>query len=479
MNLISSISEKLRPAVEITVEQDKVKGFASAQEIMMQGFDHIQKTMDQLDRKGMISKLRDMSREGAIADKALEKLCEDATSNEVKIDAPKRKRLAIEALLKRTKYQDKRKEFLYLMLRDGDFWGQLEYTESIQPGRLAYITDIVSMPTETMIRNTDKLDKFIPPFSRSFAQVDDISNGLLSEVTEWFGWAKMIHARNDPHKGRYFRYGWSMWASRIKVFNMAMMLLEDSAIMRHMAAQKLRVHYVGKNSTAGTDASLITQYMRNVAQQLKGNTTDLFIDGKHEVEEFGGTRTVMSSVEDIMMILSILSIAVDYPIDLLSGMVSQTSGGEELFRKEVVVKRAIQSIIKKENHQILRPLIDRELFIAGMLGDYRITTVPTSFEDQNKKSKRGLGEIQALVKSPSMFHEENSNDISWEDEIRRLDVDLSKIQELVDKYPDAVKILSRASGFKDPQSGTQGDTDAPEDQRNKLTPGDSGTKEKD
>ena len=346
MSIVQRITEMLRPTAtdERPVEKYSARGFGSSQEILMQGFDKIANTVGQVDRKKMISDLRDMGREGAIADKALEKLCEDATANEVKIDAPSRKKKIIHDLLKRTEYQEKRKEFLYMMLRDGDFWGQLEFVESISPGRVAYISNVIPMPTETMLRNTDDLDRFSPPFSRSFAQVQDISNGLFDDVISWFGWAKIIHGRNDPYKGRFFRYGWSMWASGIKIFNMAMMLLEDSAIMRHLAAQKLRVHYVGRKSNSGTDPALISQYMRNVGQQLRSNTTDLFIDGKHEIDEFGGTKTVMSSVEDIMMVMSVLSIAIDYPIDLLSGMINNGSGGEELFRKEVVLKRAIQSL---------------------------------------------------------------------------------------------------------------------------------------
>jgi hypothetical protein len=427
-----------------------------------------------MDRKNLLIKLRDMSRDGAIADKALEKLCEDATANEVSIDAPKRRKNIINKLLERINYQEMRKSLLYNMFRDGDLFLQLEYNPSIDPSKIGFISRIMVMPPETMIRNTNERDEFNDP-QRAFAQVDDIQNSLLAANPIWFAWPKIVHARNDPLKGKFFRYGWSMWASGIKTFNMAMMQLEDSAIARHMAAQKMRVHYVGKESQISVDEALINQYKRNVQGQLTSSTTDIFIDGKNVVEELGGTKQTIGSVDDVMMALSILSIAVEYPIDLLSGMINNGSGGEELFRKEVVLKRSIQSIIKKESQQILRPIIDNELLLAGSMGEYRITSFPSSFEDENKKSKRGLGEIQALVKAPRRFHDENNDEVGWEEEMQMLEEDLKNIQILVDKYPDAVKVLARASGRSDPQSGSQANQKDVTDQQEKKTPGKQGS----
>jgi hypothetical protein len=479
MGFIGDILDRVKPQEPSIPKsgRDSLAGFGSMQEILLQKFDQINQTMDQADRMDMLIQLRDMSREGAIADKALEKLCEDATANEVSIDAPKRRKTVIQDLLDRTNYQEIRKALLYIMLRDGDLFNQIEFTPSINPTRIGYITRIMIMPSETMIRNTNERDEFDKP-QRAFAQVDNIQNALLARDPIYFSWPKIVHARNDPHKGKFFRYGWSMWASGIKIFNMAMMMLEDSAIARHLAAQRLRVHRVGKESTSGVDESLINQYKENFRIQYSQSTSDVFIDGKNVIDEIGGTKQSIGSVDDLMMALSVLSIAVEYPIDLLSGMINRGSGGEELFRKEVVLKRAIQSIIKKENQQILQPIINRELLLAGSMGDYRINTFPTSFEDENKKSKRGLGELQALVKAPRRFHEENNDEVGWEEELALLEEDLKNIQELVDKYPEAIKVLVGASGRKDPQSGTQGSQQDTTDQQERKTPGQQGTDER-
>jgi hypothetical protein len=405
MSFLQTVMERVNPP-EKPKKDDSLVGFGSQQEMLLQGFDQIAKTIDQSDRATIMKDLREMSHEGAIPDKALTKLCQDATFNEVSVDAPKQRKNIIEALLKRIKYQDIRQALLYAMMRDGDLFLQLEYAKSQLADKVGYITKIMMMPPETMIRNTNQRDEFAAP-NRAFAQVDSIQNALLANQPIWFPWPKIVHGRNDEHKGKFFRYGWSMWASGVKTFNMAMMQLEDSAIGRHLAAQRLRVHQVGKESQAGSDQSLIDQYKRNVKQQLTPSTTDLFIDGKTDIKELGGSKQSIGSVDDVMLALSILSIALEYPVDLLSGMISNSTGGEELFRKEIVLKRAIQALIKKENQQILRPIIDNELFINGKWGDYRINTFPSSFEDENKKSKRGLSEVAGGVKAPSRYHAEN------------------------------------------------------------------------
>ena len=483
MSLISAITKEMIPVMptpkKVAPSNDTMRGFIDPGVLFgTKNFRQITEAINNRDRKKIIKLVNDMSNDGAVADKALDKLCEDATCNEIKIDAPARRKKAIQELLKRIKYQDVRKELMYLFLAHGDRFIQLEYTKSLTPGKVGYITDLIGMPTMTMLRHTNEMDQFSSP-AQAFAQVSDIQNGYLLGVEEWFSWPKIVHARNDweisKEMNNFVRYGRSTWISGIRVFNMFMMLLEDSAIMRHENSNSLRLHRVGAESQMATDSEAVDDYAVKVAQQLSNRSTDVFIGGTTKVEELGGTKNVMSSVEDIMMALSILSIAIDYPIDLLSGMVKKTASGEELFRKEIVVKRAINSIIKKENKQILRPIINRELMIQGNFGDYEITTDPASFEDETKRSKRGLGEVQALAKSLRAFHNENNDDRSWEEEREFIEDDVAWMEQLAKKYPDGVKAFIAALGRSDPQAGNQGDSKDKADQQVRKTPGADGT----
>jgi hypothetical protein len=324
-----------------------------------------------------------------------------------------------------------------------------------------------------MIRNSDQRDNF-ESLERAFFQVRDIRNGFSGEIIAVFPFAKIIHARNDVGKSIFFGYGRSTWHSAIKIFNMFMMEIEDSAIMRHMNSQSLRVHYIGKGIQGTVKEGSIKEYMDFYQNQVSNQSTDVFVGGSNEIEMVGGTKNVQSGVDDIMLVFSILSIAVDYPLDLLSGMISKSSGGEELFRKEIVLKRAIKSIIKKENQNILRPMIDRELIISGSYGPYRITTYPASFEDESKRSKRGIGEVQALLKSPMSYHIENNEEITWAEEQRRMEESAEFYESLSKKYPAGISVMRSAAGRKDVTSGNQGDSRDIPDQEDKKTPGSSG-----
>jgi hypothetical protein len=483
MSLLDTITKEMIPVMPVPEKKsrttDTLRGFMDPSIIFgTKNFTNINEAINNRDRRKIIKLIKDMANDGAVADKALDKLCEDATCNEIKIDAPKRRKNIIAELLKRVNYQDVRKELIYLFLAHGDRFIQLEYTKASTPGKIAYITDLIGMPVLTMLRNTNEMDQFSSP-ANAFAQVTDISNGYLLGVEEWFSWPKIIHARNDweisKEMNDFVRYGRSSWMSGIRVFNMFMMLLEDSAIMRHENSNSLRLHRVGAESQMAVDSEAVDDYAVKVGNQLSNRSTDVFIGGTTKVEELGGTKNVMSSVEDIMMALSILSIAIDYPIDLLSGMVKKTASGEELFRKEIVVKRAIKSIIKKENKQILRPMIDRELMLQGSFGDYNITTDPASFEDETKRSKRGLGEVAALAKSLRTFHNENNDDRSWEEERTNIEDDVAWMELLAQKYPDGVKAFIAALGRTDPQAGAQGDSKDKADQQVRKTPGSDGT----
>lgn len=471
MSFFQDIAERIRPA-EKPIEpagEDKMKGAGLADALTFRFFGQLHETLRNMNRSEFLKQLIDMTNDFAIADKALEKLCTDATSNPVTIDAPIRRQKLIADFLKTIKYEDNRKSWLKLTLRDGDSFFQKEYTKSSNPSRLAFISKIMRMPTETMIRNTNERDEFINE-NQAYWQVPDIKQWPLPSERIPFPLAKIHHARNDWEESMYFRYGRSIWAGAVRVFNMVVMGLEDSAIQRHQNTQNITYHYVNRHSDTRASETFIQEYARRFKNMFNENTTHMFIDGKHHLEQIGGTKNIIGTIEDLRLILSILAIALDYPLDLLSVGLTGDSGGEELFRKEVVLKRTIENLIQRENKLILRPLIDAELLLAGDKGKYRITTFPTSFEDANKKSKRGIMEFQAGLKSFQSYHEENNPEISAEEERKRLEEDVEWKKSIGVGTP----VVTEAS----PASGTPGSPIEPDNQQERLTPGQTGTEER-
>lgn len=425
-------------------------------------------------RSGLLELVEEMSTDGVVADKALTRLCSDAASKEVQIDAPKRRKEIIADLLNRIEYQKYREDLLYLFMRDGDLFSQLEFTRSIQAKRQGYISRIAKMPVMTMVRNSDKLDNFRDS-DRAFMQVESIKDQIMPMNPVYFPQGKIIHSRRNHLRGKFFPYGWSTWASGVKIFNQLLIMLDDAVLGRHFNSRPVRHHKVGVGATGNIEPSLVTNYQSNMNKHLNADTIDYATAGTTDIEQVGGTSNMAAQVEDISMQLGILSIGVDYPLDLLSGMIQKGSGGEELFRKESVVRRTVANIIKQENEELLRPLIDRELLLAGEFGKYRITTFPEYFEDESKRSKRGLSELAAITKSPTSFHGENNDEISWEEEKRRIEADAEWYEELAEKYPQGTGIMLGSLGRKDPSAGTQGTQKDPSEQQVRKTQGDFGT----
>jgi hypothetical protein len=481
MSFMDSIAEAITPhaintPTKPSPDSDAVIGVTHPGAAGFGFFNKMIDAVSAMDRSKFLEEVRKMSLDGPLADKVLERLVADAASTPVLIDAKPRRKKIVQDMLKQIKYEEIREELIYLMLRDGDLFLQKMHAPSIDPRRIGFIEGIVRMPTETMIRNTNERDQFVND-NVAFIQVDNIRNYVASHRKIPFTYAKMLHARVDSTKSPFFRYGRSVWISGVKNYQMAMLMLEDSVVQRHQNTQNVIWHRVGAGSDMRVNKTFIRQYAQEVASQYDEETTQMFIDGRTEFHETGGTKKVMGNVDDIMLILSILAVALDYPLDLLSVGVSHDSGGEELFRKENVLKRTIEKIIKRENEQILRPLIDQELTLAGVgSGDYRIVTQPASFEDKNKRSKRGILEVQGKVKSFQTYHEENSPELSFEEEQRRLETQFEWENEMAVKYPKssaAQNIMTQAS----PSSGETGATRDADSQQERNTPGAKGTED--
>jgi len=467
MSFISDLMDRIRPVEVYPVEPDstsKLVGSADPLSISYGFFSKMNEVVRNYDRSKFLASIKDMTTDFAIADKALGRLCEDATCKPISVDAPGRRKRIIEDMIKQIGYEEHRMSWIYGMLSQGDLFLQKEYVKSVQPGRMAFISRVLKMPTETMIRNTDDRDEFYNP-NEAFYQVNDISN-MSSTIKTPFSIGKIQHARNDWERSEYFRYGRSIWHSAVRVFNMAVMTLEDSAIQRHQSTQNVLWHFVGRHSETRPGETVINEYARRVKNSYTESTNQMFVDGSTQVEQIGGTKNIIGTVDDIRLILSILAIALDYPLDLLSVGLTGQSGGEELFRKEVVLKRTVESIIKREINYILKPLIDTELHLAGQTGKYNLIAFPASFEDANKRATRGILEVQAGLKSFQTYHEENNPEISFEEEQKRI-----KKWQAFKKEFEVEPEPTEAS----PSAGERGATADKEDQQQRLTPGSLGT----
>lgn len=480
MSFIARVLDAIGPhPINIPAEQressDSISGIVHPG---IAGFGYFSKMTDavsNMNRSKFLLEVMKMGLDGPLADKVLERLVADAASTPVLIDALPRRKRVIQDMLKQIRYEEQREELIYLLLRDGDLFLQKIFAPSLDAKRIGFIEGIVRMPTETMIRNTNERDEFTD-LTKAFVQVQNISQWPGTQKQTPFHFTKIQHGRIDTRKSPWFRYGRSVWLPGMKLYNMVMLQLEDSVVQRHQNTQNILWHRVGAGSDMRVNKTFIRSYASEVELQHTDQTTQMFIDGRTELVETGGTKKVMTRVDDIMLMISILAVALDYPLDLLSVGVSHDSGGEELFRKETVLKRTIEKIIKRENEQILKPLINQELILAGMgQGDFRIVTQPATFEDKNKKAKRGIMEVQAKLKSDRTYHEENSPEITFEEEQRRKEKQFAWEEEMATKFPKSSAAPQQFGFEASPSSGEQGSQKEVDNQQIRTTPGARGT----
>ena len=468
MSFLRQVLDRVKPVAAVT--DDKIIGVTNPDALSHRYFGKMKLIADNAKRFEMYDTFNEMKGDGALADKVLERLCADATMNPIQINAPSRRKKVIEEMLRQVRWNDKSSDLAYLFFSNGDLFLQKIFAPSTNPKRLGYITDIISMPPSTMIRNHNDKDQFDVP-EQAYYQVDDIRNGTMSRVLYSFPEGKIVHARNDYLRSHLFGYGRGIWFSAVRIFNMVMTLLEDSVYTRHQTTQNIRVHRIGKESPVGVNEMIVKDYTRKIDAVLRPDTTDLMIDGKTVIEQIGGPKSVMSGVDDIRLMISILSVALDYPIDLMSGGVSDDSGGEELFRKEVVLARTIQRLMNKLNALILIPLIETELALAGANGPYEIVTQPVTFEDKSKKSKRGIMELQSGAISKQTYYEENKTGRTWKEEQKRLKKEAEFDKELAEiRTPDEL-----LQPELNPDAGERGNRNAPDGQQQRTTPGAGGT----
>lgn len=473
MSFIERAINAIKPPPPAVSGDDKMIGVTDSEALKNRYFGKLAQNMKNKSRYELLIDIEEMIHDGALVDKVLEKLCGDACANPVQIEARTRTRVAIEGMLKRIEWQKYAQQYVYMWLAHGDLFLQKIYEKSSLPGKIGWISEIVRMPTETMLRNVNVQDKFENP-NEAYYQVPDIRYGFESDVKIPFHEGKILHARNDHIKSKHVPYGRSIYVSAVRFFNMAMMLLEDSAIGRHQSTQNMYVHYIGRHADLRVTDTMVKDYSKKAKANLTENTTHFFLDGKNELDLIGGTKARIAGVDDIRLVLSILAVALDYPIDLLSAGVADDSGGEELFRKEVVLSRTIMNIIEKVNMMILDPLIKAELWLQNIKPDYRLVTQPITFEDKAKKSKRQSGEVDRRMLSRESYFEENHPERNWSNEKVRIDQDLAFEQELADKYPDAYGVMGRINM----EAGETGSEKNPVEQQERLTPGSRGTEER-
>lgn len=377
-----------------------------------------------------------MIKESPLADKSGEALIEDATGQPFNfICESSRAKKIVKEMLDRTKYWFYRPQFLKRGVLLGDAFLKPDYESSSIGRRLGNIAAIRLLPEFTMYRMSDFKDQFTNP---NIAFVQKTSPSDFNVFDAYFSFAEpinfslfeIIHARHNMYNQLNPKYGCSAYYSARKQYNIVMMMLQDMAVGRKMATFN-RIHHDVDQAVSGTDFDKYKDERKSNAP----NVATEYITQGVKITPVDAKNSLMEKIEDLRLAIDVLKIGFGYPLEFF-GYGNEAVSGDQLAKIEMRLKRSIGSIHLFEEWEIIRPLINMELFLNGMTNvEYEIEMPPISFEDENKIAKRELSKVGVGTKSRRTAAQEMEN---WsleraEEEIAQCGKELKEIGQ-IQKY---------------------------------------------
>jgi hypothetical protein len=358
-------------------------------------------------------------------------------------------------MLNRIKYWYLRPQILNRGTTLGDAFIKLDYEKSFRG--LGQIERIRLLPEFTMYRMSDFTDHFPDPktafvqrTSPSDFQSFNIYFGIGEEIK--FSFFEIIHARYDMYNQINPKYGVSSFASARKQYNIVMMMLQDMAVGRKMATFN-RIHHNVDTGVSGEDYSA---YKKEREENPPDVATEYVTQGV-EIKSVDAQNKLMEKIDDLRLAIDILKIGLGYPFEFF-GYGNEAVSGDQLAKIEMRLKRSIAYIHLFEEWEIIRPLIDMELFLNGVDNiQYEIEMPPISFEDENKISKREISKVQAGTKSrrTAAMQMENWTMERAEEELEQCKKELEEIGQVQKYQPPGESLEKGKKGVERETPATQ------------------------
>ena len=245
-------------------------------------------------------------------------------------------------------------DWLRLSMRDGDSFLELE-AQAVSASEFA-VASVTRKPTLKMHRNSNNTDRFDDP-ARAFWMGDSFGGDPPADAV-WFPQWKIIHARwNHDEESRYGR---PMMKSARKHFKFVQEGELNVAVRRKAGGAQLRHHvveggeadvqkYMEQNKSSFGKLAAVMDFVTNKAGGLTVHQGDGNID----------------KIGDVKHHIETMSSASDKPMELMYG-------GSDLNRDILGDKKESYEEILEQGRewatvQILKPLIDMELLLHGIL----------------------------------------------------------------------------------------------------------------
>jgi hypothetical protein len=306
------------------------------------------------DRMDIVRKCRDMYRTDMRVKRIVSTLARDAVGEfTIKSDLAEAVDVA-QAMVERIQLADHLDDYMRLTLRDGDSF--LE----VGVNKLAEIASLTRKPTLEMRRASDEFDRFVDP-TRAYWWADAAWWGLEApRDAVWFAQWQIIHARWDHDEGS--RYGIPLFASAIAAFRRYSEGETDIAVRRKTRAGMKYLHVVEGASEPELDA-----YKERNQEALSNPfaaVADYYTNKAGSITAIQGDAN-MQQIADVVHHIRSFWTASPVPMSLIG--YGQDLNRDVLDKQKEQYDEELRVVTRWVEDEIVRPVIDRQLLLAGIL----------------------------------------------------------------------------------------------------------------
>jgi hypothetical protein len=421
-----------------------------------------------------IKKIRDLIDDFPIFEKCVKRISLDAAGQEFRIiSQQKRAEKFANKFVKDIDYINRRSDFIANALFFGDMFLELVVDTTMRTGY--NISDLIMLPPETMHRNVDEKGIFKSQDKAFFQAVDFYDEGNRVYFPSW----KIVHARNDRYTNKFPIYGRPLVRSSYTVARMLLMQITDMVMGRHTSAGKRTAFIAPEKFASPNPGQSPAEYMRECIEGTDDNPivedvqTNYYLPYGSDVTMLDPKNQQLSNVDDILLLLAVVSVGLEYPfMKLLGGMFPGLStSGPAMQYADKIVDRLLRDISIFEKTEIIKPILNFE-FKANMFNEpkYEIEFPRPNVEDEDTLSRRLTTEVAA-----GRMSRETAWKMSGMDRIRTWDEEWRSIlteELMLSSAKGAGSNNERQVGETEPGSGNKGQDDDSSNppKQNRFTP---------
>ncbi len=311
------------------------------------------------ERRATVKTCREMYKKDPRAKGVIKSLARDMTRGGFTVsvkDNPTAERLAAD-LDKRLDLDGVLDDWVRLTLRDGDTFLEL----GVDGGQ--HIALATRKPPLQMHRNSDAADRFPDPARAYWLAPETWYGGSEPPAdAEWFADWQIIHARWDHDAEE--RYGVPLFAAATSAYKRIKEGETDIAVRRKTRSGVKYNHKFPE----GTTADQIEAYKEANQDNLADPTAaiaDFF--GTADIQVVAGEGGALEAIGDVMHHVRTWWLASPLPMSLLG--YGQDLNRDVLDKQSEQYQRALESLTQWVEAQFVKPLLEREWLLAGILPD--------------------------------------------------------------------------------------------------------------